>query len=343
MGKSIPGFDAAEDATAEALLSSLESISPSERRRHATVFNYWLSIRGENPMPSVRDLDPLEMSDAGPCSVLLELTGGGVDAEIRHLGNALETDAQVERISEAPRPSLLSCIADKLGDVASLRHAMAFEDEFTTDRGTTRCSVTLLPFSSTGADVDYVYGFVSWGSDAASAEAAEPAETDDLIMPLAPVDEGEEMEEIPMTLSEEQAEPVAEVQLEPVEPVGSLQERLAEARAKADAARLAKLQVEVALVEALSEAYDFAVDAEGSANEYLKLVEQKGLTIQLRSPMAPVVKLAFDGLTDDATIGELETVMAWALRMNLPRGSLGARVQEAGGLEAALAEAIQAR
>jgi hypothetical protein len=72
------------------------------------------------------------------------------------------------------------------------------------------------------------------------------------------------------------------------------------------------------------------------ADTPIKLVETKGVKIQLRSPMAPVVRLAFDGLTDEATIAELEQVMAWALKMNLPRGSLAERIQSEGGIEAVL-------
>jgi hypothetical protein len=48
--------------------------------------------------------------------------------------------------------------------------------------------------------------------------------------------------------------------------------------------------------------------------------------------MAPVVKLAFDGLCDEATIKQLEAVLAWALEQNLPRGSLAGRIQQSGGI-----------
>ena len=75
---------------------------------------------------------------------------------------------------------------------------------------------------------------------------------------------------------------------------GPLQNKLTEVRAKADEARAAKLRANAALYEGLSAAYDFALDAEEHAEEYLKLVEAQGLKIQLRSPMKPVVKLAFE-------------------------------------------------
>ena len=151
----------------------------AEKRRHATVFNYWLSIKGDRQFPPIRDLDPLEISDAGPCSVLLEMVGGGEDAEIRHLGQSIKMGISVDKASDAPRPSLLSCILDKLPIVASSREAVAFEDEFQADSGRTHCWVTLLPFSATGTWIDYVYGFVSLhppaaGSDAEAEAAAEP-------------------------------------------------------------------------------------------------------------------------------------------------------------------------
>ena len=66
------------------------------------------------------------------------------------------------------------------------------------------------------------------------------------------------------------------------------------------------LRATAALHEGLSAAYDFALDAETSPEEYLRLVEAQGLKIQLRAPMAPVAKLAFDGLVDPATLGQCE-------------------------------------
>src|SRR4030095_2693386 len=94
-------------------------------------------------------------------SIRLELIGGGQDAEIRHLGDALTEDVAVQRIIDAPNPSLLHCIAKKLPIVAISRDFLAFEDSFAGAAGTTRCWVTLLPLSSCGSWVDYVYAFVS--------------------------------------------------------------------------------------------------------------------------------------------------------------------------------------
>lgn len=486
MGAPAGDMKAVDNASAEELLSGFKDISPAERRRHATVFNYWLSIRGDRAFPPIRDLDPLEISDAGPCSVLLEVMGGGDDADIRHLGHTLKVDGQkIERISDAPRPSLLACIASQLPIVASSRQPIAFEDNFPAGDSTAHCWVTLLPFSSTGKWIDYVYGFITLNGAGAPAEDAEPAEevaedvpavfdepagpeaAEEVEEPVAEVAEEESAEleapepeaiepeaetveetayepepepeakprrpgfsakifdalagvegfygnivkmdpklpsepevaeeaepeiaeeevepgaivdEEPVAEAEEVVEPEAEIAAEPEpEPVaeevveelayeeeitaeqpaeesveavadepavattsapeGTLQSKLAEVRSKADEARMAKIRSNLALYEGLSAAYDFALDAEDNADEYLKLVEGQGLKIQLRSPMKPVVKLAFDGLCDDSTIAQLEAVLAWALKQDLPRGSLAARIEEEGGIAPLLGKA----
>jgi hypothetical protein len=475
-------MQAAEEASAEALLGSLKTLAATERRKHATVLNYWLSIRKDRDLPPIRDLDPLEISDAGPFSVLLELIGGGEDAEVRHIGQSIKGGLETARMAEAPDESLLACIARKLPIVAISRNVIAFEDEFTGGDGTTRCWVTLVPFSSNRTWVDYVYGYVSLESgakkakdepeateepeqapeaepatvaeaepfeDVAEAEAVEEVarasvsepepepepesevaeiaavvEPEPLAevasepepepepvapaperrpgfskifdalagvggfygtnhkmepgLPAAPEVEPEpeqvaevapepevepEVEAAPEPVAEAEPEPESEVATAPEpepepEPVpvaedepeaapvaarddtnkaqsaveGPLQNKLTEVRAKADEARAAKLRANAALYEGLSAAYDFALEAEEHAEEYLKLVEAQGLKIQLRSPMAPVVKLAFNGMCDDATIAQLEKVLAWALKNDLPQGSLAERIESEGGI-----------
>ena len=478
MGAPVPHMNPVEDASAEALLSSLRTIAAAERRKHASVFNYWLSIRRDRQFPPIRDLDPLEISDAGPYSLLLEMIGGGEDAEIRHIGHAIKNGMDVARIGEAPNPSLLSCVASRLPVVAACREAFAFEDKFETSEGKVRCWVTLLPFSATGTWIDYVYGFVSLdpaaGEATAEAEVAEDTATEDAVpveetlaqpiweavaeltepeaaeevaepeaeihpepmpemetateadpeqqaedgqVPIAsagkagfskkffeslasgfygrpaeveldmdtarleagePEDQAaveEALEDEPVAVDEapdvepaieeipepepeaaaidDASEPVAvddtpEPEPEPVainEPVemelttqvestpeGTLQSKLTDVRAKADEARQAKLRANAALYEGLSAAYDFALDAEDAPEDYLRLVEAQGLKIQLRSPMKPVVKLAFDGMCDDATIKQLEAILAWAFDEELPRGTLAERIEAEGGI-----------
>ena len=500
MGAPSTGMQGGEQASAEALLGAFKTIKASERRKHASVLNYWLSIRGDKEFPPLHDLDPLELSDAGPNSALLELISGGHDAEIRHLGEALRGGQDwPERIMDAPEASMLACIAKKLPIVAISRDFLAFEDDYSDDNGDTRIWVTLLPLSAGGAWVDYVYAFVSFeGASAKEAKAAEkPAKTqkaepveveevveveeptaeiaepvaeveeptaeveepaaeavepepqpeeidepvaqepeaiepeeeaqaakpqkgaakatpgfsklfdslagltgfhaqsvkvepvaaepeieepaeervepepvDDVVdeepqadeaeEPIAELPEAEEpveaepepvtaeAEEEPVAVVEETVEPVAETkrakhteqaEQPSSEAEGPLQDKLTDVRAKADEARLAKLRANSALYEGLSAAYDFALDAEEAPEEYLRLVEAQGLKIQLRSPMKPVVKLAFAGMCDDATIKQLEAVLAWAFDQELPRGELADRIQEAGGISGVLSKA----
>nr|NUR37015.1 hypothetical protein [Sphingomonas sp.] len=455
MGAPGSGLKATEQPAAETLLTAFKTIDAKERRRHASVLNYWLSIRGDKEFPPLHDLDPLELSDAGPNSALLELLSGGHDAEIRHLGEALRDGPDwPERIMDADSPSILACIAKKLPIVAISRDFLAFEDEFDGPEGKTRCWATLLPLSAGGAWVDYVYALVSFDTDGtksakaapakkkapdpepiAVAEVEEPAveelaeseeasalELDDPIedaeeldtteaaaveeppvedqddaveteleepaqtavakaapgfsklldsiagltgfygsqpVKVEPVIDSEpapealeepvaeardEQPEVAEAVPEEPAfeEPVAEESAETAAPEvveqptraseGSLQNKLTDVRAKTNEARLAQLRAQAALYEGLSAAYDFAIDAEEAPEDYLRLVEAQGLKIQLRAPMKPVVKLAFEGMCDEATIRQLEAVLAWALKEELPRGSLLENIEAAGGV-----------
>ena len=467
MGAPMPDMEPVENASAEALLSSLKTIDPAERRKHASVFNYWLSIRGNRPFPPIRDLDPLEISDAGPWSILLEMIGGGEDAVVRHFGQEIRDGIEVEKIGEAPSPSLLASIHAKLPIVAACREAFAFEESYDTDYGPRRCWVSLLPFSQTGSWIDFVYGYVSLegagiAADApveaepelvageAEAAAESPGTVEELPEPEAIAEErvedgasehlqaepspyeeeleaadqtaivpmiaeadleaeaGPEPEPQPVQLPPEDSgeepvacvdsegepearegpelneqskprfsakfleglassfygkvsqtapivagghsdeEPAASVEdeqvevtpVEPTEPVsqpelngeGVLHSKLSEVRTLAAEAREAQVRSNIALYEGLSAAYDFALDAESEPEEYLRLVEAQGLKIQLRSPMKPVVKLAFDGMCDEPTIKQLEAVLAWALKQDLPRGTLAERIEEEGGI-----------
>src|SRR6476620_2334491 len=207
MGAPSSGVKAAEQPAAETLLTAFKTIDAAERRRHASVLNYWLSIRGDKEFPPLHDLDPLELSDAGPNSILLELISGGHDAEIRHMGEGIKGEERVERIIDAPSPSILACIAKKLPIVAISRDFLAFEDEFEADAGPTRCWVTLLPLSAGGAWVDYVYALVS--ADGAEAKSAEAPKKSKKAPESEPEPVAEEAEE---PVAEEVEEPVAEVE-----------------------------------------------------------------------------------------------------------------------------------
>src|SRR6476659_5989415 len=218
MGAPKSEIEAADQPAAESLLDAFKSISAAERRKHASVLNYWLSIRGDKEFPPLHDLDPLELSDAGPNSILLELISGGHDAEIRHMGEALRDDDWPERIMDADQPSVLSCIAKKLPIVAISRDFLAFEDQFDAGDGPVHCWVTLLPLSAGGAWVDYVYALVSADNAAAKAESPKKAKKapEPELESIEDEIEEEVVEEIEEPVAEEVEEPVAEEIEEPV-------------------------------------------------------------------------------------------------------------------------------
>src|SRR5436305_2945699 len=216
MGAPSTGMQGGEQASAAAMLGAFKTVKASERRKHASVLNYWLSIRGDKEFPPLHDLDPLELSDAGPNSALLELISGGHDAEIRHLGEALRGGQDwPERIMDAPTPSILGCIAKKLPIVAISRDFLAFEDEFSDAEGSTSVWVTLLPLSAGGAWVDYVYALVSLestpakGAKAAEKPAKAQAKPEVVEEPEEPIAEVEELE-APVDEIDEPVEAIAE-------------------------------------------------------------------------------------------------------------------------------------
>lgn len=178
-------------------------------------------------------------------------------------------------------------------------------------------------------------------------EAVEPLELQEPVVADEPVAIEEPVAEAPEEVAAEEAAPevvsaVATPKHSEPAPTpameGALQSKLTEVRAKADEARQAQLRAIQALHEGLSAAYDFALDAETSPEEYLRLVEAQGLKIQLRAPMAPVAKLAFDGVCDTSTIAQFEAVLAWALKAELPRGALLERIEQAGGIPELLSQ-----
>ena len=171
----------------------------------------------------------------------MEMIGGGEDAELRHFGHSIKQGIEVNRVSEAPIPSLLSCIHAKLPIVASSRQAYAFEDEFDGETGPQRCWVTLLPLSANGTWIDFVYGVVSLegGSAAVEEVAAAPAADaqdapDPFAVELRPYDEGAAAEPAPGPETpaepeyypepEPEAEPEAAIEPEPEpEPVAEVE------------------------------------------------------------------------------------------------------------------------
>ncbi|KRA81611.1 hypothetical protein [Altererythrobacter sp. Root672] len=110
-----------------------------------------------------------------------------------------------------------------------------------------------------------------------------------------------------------------------------LSDWLAAAREMADAANNSEDRTRTALYEAIGRAYDFSLAAIETPNEFNELLADAGLTVQVRAPMTPVVKLVFGHDYDKTRLTEYASALTYAHRIELPRGALGPYLRDADG------------
>ncbi|HEX8643193.1 MAG TPA: hypothetical protein VF702_04690 [Allosphingosinicella sp.] len=351
----------------EPAMDAPPEIGVDERRMHVRAYNHWVSLLDGRPFPLIDDLDPANIEDFGPNSVLLDFSGSAEDPEVCFLGRGLRAecglDSNIARISEVPARSLLSRLTDHYLQIIANSAPIGFEAEYVNRRGVnTLYRGILMPLSSDGEAIDFIYGVINWKELADSqttTEIAAAVERDGAsAQPIAdcPVwadgpnaefpeevdedeDESEEAEASDAsTLSlwpEEEA--VADVRPAPapIPDFAGLGDRLAAARASAEAARSADHRSRGALYRALGEAYDFALVAEAEPADYAELLEDAGLKVQARAPMTPVVKLVFGADYDRTRLAEFAAALSWARREALPRGAFAAALEaQPGGLKA---------
>jgi hypothetical protein len=340
------GLSAAED---EPAIERPPEIGVDERRMHVRAYNYWVSLLAGRPYPSIHDVDPTNIEDFGPHSVLLDFSRDPEDPAIAFLGKALRfecgLDSAIRHISEVPSRSLLSRLTDHYLQIIANRAPIGFEAEFVGQRGfNTLYRGILMPLSSNGETIDFIYGVINWkemadadtaselASQVETAVAAAPApglDGDPLVwadgphadldaaLPEPPVDDG--------TLS-----------FWPEEP--ALADRLCNARLCAEEAQGADQRGRQALYRALGLAYDFACAAADARADYAELLEDAGIKAQERAPMTPVVKLVFGIGYDKTRLTEFAACLAWARREGLAAGTLAETIHAfPGGLKAIVA------
>jgi hypothetical protein len=311
-------------------------IGLDERRMHVRAYNYWVSLLDGRAYPSIKALDPEALGDFGPNSVLLDFSEGGDDSGIAWLGDALREECDligdVRRISEVPKRSLLSRLTDHYMQIIANKAPIGFEAEFVGQRGkNTMYRGILMPFSSTGEVIDYIYGVINWKEIADSATASAIAQQASTALAAAaqpgasPVwADGPNAEPLELD-SPEAAWDEPELDLD-----AGLADRLGIARDSADAARGADQRSRAALYRALGLAYDFALAAEADSQSYAELLEDAGLKAQARAPMTPVVKLVFGSDYDKGRLTEFAAALSWARRHGLPAGGLRERLEGEG-------------
>ena len=192
-------WDATVDAPEQESVRELppEAIGQDERRMQVRAYNHWASLLGEATFPSIEDLEPHNLTDFGPNSVLLDFSSGIENPIVVFLGDKLGdecgAEGRIERLSDVPPRSLLSRITDHYMQILANQAPIGFEAEFVNQRGSSILyRGILLPFSSDDETIDFIYGVINW------KEMADAATADELLLEIGQaleIDEEEEVED----------------------------------------------------------------------------------------------------------------------------------------------------
>lgn len=212
-------FDEGHDwdsATSEETSRELppEAIGQDERRMQVRAYNHWASLLGERTFPSIEDLEPHELPDFGPHSVLLDFSAGIEDPVVQYLGFKLAEecgaeDHLIQRLSDVPPRSLLSRITDHYLQIMANEAPIGFEAEFMNQRGASILyRGILLPFSSDDETIDFIYGVINW------KEMADQETADELLLEIDQAldsgEDGQDEEEVEAEAHRHHADPVTD-------------------------------------------------------------------------------------------------------------------------------------
>ncbi|HEV8407508.1 MAG TPA: hypothetical protein VGQ34_06190 [Sphingomicrobium sp.] len=160
-------FDLPSSSEAAPTQDVSAEIGTDERRMHVRAYNYWVSLLQGRDFPSIEDLEPADVSDFAANSVLLDFTCSRDDAAIPYIGGAIREECGLSEdartISDVPSRSLLSRLTDHYMQIIANRAPIGFEAEFANQREETICyRGILMPFSSDGDTIDFIYGVINW-------------------------------------------------------------------------------------------------------------------------------------------------------------------------------------
>jgi hypothetical protein len=362
------GAEGAQSSYADEGVESPIGIGTDERRMHVRAYNYWVSLLDSRAYPAVEDLDPASLTDFSANSILLDFTGGVENPTLTYLGSAIrdECDLPAELISanEIPSRSLLSRLTDHYLQIIANRAPIGFEAEFVNHRGNnTMYRGILMPFSSDDDTIDFIYGVINWkevADDALTAGLASeveralqanlPRHSEPLpVWADGPSAREEEPRVVPradvLGIFDDDDDNISEREDE-FTPDGSetLGDWLAAARVSAESAVDADKRSRMALYQALSRAYDFALETETNAEDYAELLADSGIAVQERAPMTPIVKLVFGIDHDKTRLAEYALVLSHAKRTGMVKGEvLPLLNRTAGGLKAIITSERVAR
>ena len=330
-----------------------EAIGADERRMHVRAYNYWVSLLDGRDYPSIEDLDPGSVTDFAPHSVLLDFTAGRDDPATPYVGSAIRAEcglpADMKDIAQVPSRSLLSRLTDHYLQIIANRAPIGFEAEFVNQRERSICyRGILMPFSSDGDTIDFIYGVINWkdvgessAADAPIGAALPPVEVEQAPVVVAELEHPAHLtwEDGPLADPSIAADPV-----ELIEPIAApnaeagLADHLSAARECAEVCKDADGRSRVALYRALAMAYDFSIAAKRVPSEYAEILGDAGVKAQARAPMTPVVKLVFGADYDKARLTEFAAALSYAERRKIDFGGfLPFLDSQAGGLKALVA------
>ena len=185
------------------------AIGTDERRMHVRAYNYWVSLLEGRDFPSIEDLEPADVSDFASNSVLLDFTCGRDNPAVPYIGGAIRDecglDDDTRTIADVPSRSLLSRLTDHYLQIIANRAPIGFEAEFANQREETICyRGILMPFSSDGETIDFIYGVINWKRVGGSVASADQPEV--VAMPSMPIEVAVALDEAEAVLDEAVAE-----------------------------------------------------------------------------------------------------------------------------------------
>ncbi len=90
-----PAFAGGEDSAD----SARPDIGTDERRMHVRAYNYWASLLDGRDYPSIEDLEPGDLKDFAPHSVLLDFTAVGDNPATPYIGEAIRAECDLAEVS----------------------------------------------------------------------------------------------------------------------------------------------------------------------------------------------------------------------------------------------------
>ena len=293
--------------------------------------------------------------------MLLDFTCGRDNPAMPYIGAAIRDecglDDDMRAIADVPSRSLLSRLTDHYMQIIANRAPVGFEAEFVNQRGENICyRGILMPFSSDGDTIDFIYGVINWKTvDEASEEARGRCGRADCrarkvlelgpMMPpsrrrsVKPADEARPSvspADLPMRPAGEQRPPAhfsgktvrsrnrrerTKLPASHSTTNAGLADRLWAARETAEAVKAGEGRTRAALYRALALAYDFAVAARAEPRRLCRTSRGIGRQGQARAPMTPIVKLVFGIDYDKARLTEFAAALSYAQRQEVVPGN----------------------